>query len=66
MEIPYRLFSTGQAFIQSQANVNKMFEAKKINEVKKEVIISEPVKKVKKGDSDIMKSKISAFNEIIF
>ena len=43
-----------------------MFEAKKIHEVKKEIIQPEPVKKVKKADSDIMKSKISAFNEITF
>ena len=63
-EIPVR--NNTQAFIQSQSNVNKMFESKKINEIKKEIIQPEAVKKVKKADTDIMKSKISAFNDITF
>ena len=53
--------------IQSQSNVNKMFEAKKIHQENKEVIIEEPIKKQKiKSETDIMKSKISLFNEIVF
>lgn len=62
-EIPVR--NNIQSFIQSQANVNKMFESKKINEVQKEIIIPKPKPK-KYNENDVMKSKISAFNEIIF
>ena len=64
MKIPVR--SNMEICIQSQANVNKMFEVKKINEVKNEIIVQEPVKKINKGNNDIMKSKISIFNEIVF
>ena len=63
MKIPVR--SNIEICIQSQSNVNKMFEAKKIHQENKEVIIEEPIKK-KKGETDIMKSKMSLFNEIIF
>jgi len=64
MKIPVR--SNMEICIQSQANVNKMFEVKKINEVKNEIIVQEPVIKKIKGNNDIMKSKISIFNEIVF
>ena len=66
MKIPVR--SNIEICIQSQSNVNKMFEAKKIHQENKEVIIEEPIKKQKKitGETDIMKSKMSLFNEIIF
>jgi len=66
MKIPVR--SNIEICIQSQSNVNKMFEAKKIHQENKEVIIEEPIKKQKniKGETDIMKSKMSLFNEIVF
>jgi hypothetical protein len=66
MRIPVR--SNIEICIQSQSNVNKMFEAKKIHQENKEVIIEEPIKKQKniKGETDIMKSKMSLFNEIVF
>ena len=45
-----------------------MFEGRKIHQENKEVIIEEPIKKQKniKGETDIMKSKMSLFNEIVF
>ena len=68
-DIPLR--NNFQAFIQSQANVNKMFEIKKLNEKKSDIFIKQAeedkkLKKLKKNNNDLMNAKISVFNEINF
>ena len=60
-----------EVFIQSQGNVNKMFEAKKINEKKSDIFIKQDeedkkLKKSKKNQNDLMSAKISVFNDLNF
>ncbi len=53
-----------QIFIQVQSNLNKMFEAKKINEIKTEqIVVKEPPKK-QNVEGEQMKDKLDIFNEI--
>jgi hypothetical protein len=60
--IPIR--SDYKTFIQVQSNVNKMFQAKKINEVKTEVIVHQKPPKKDNITGEQVKDKIDIFNEI--
>ena len=52
-------------FIQAQCNINKMFEQKKINEIKgKKLIPKKPKKKEKTINIEIIQDKINIFNEL--
>ena len=60
-----------EAFIQSQSNVNKMFELKKISEEKSEIFIKQDeedkkIIKSKKNVNDKMSAKLNLFNELKF
>ena len=60
-----------EVFIQSQGNVNKMFEAKKINEIKSDIFTNQAdedkkLKKNKKNNNDVMSAKMNVFNDLNF
>ena len=60
-----------EVFIQSQGNVNKMFEAKKVHEIKSDIFIKQDeedkkLKKKNKNNNDAMSAKISVFNDLNF
>ena len=58
-----RIRSDTKIFIQVQSNVNKMFLAKKINEVKTKPIVQVPKKK-EEIHIELVENKIDIFNEI--
>ena len=53
-----------QIFIQVQSNLNKMFESKKVNEIKTEQIVVKEAPKKQDVEGEQMKDKLDIFNEI--
>ena len=60
-----------EIFIQSQSNINKMFQLKKVNEVKSDIFMKQDeedkkIKKYKKNVDDTLNAKLNIFNELKF